>query len=271
MYSKRGYLSKEDQEKIVKWVGEKPISEIARLLDRNPTTIRNWIDKHVRGGNDGHKANINKELKETSSWKQLKQEFGPKELELFQEKYSEFMIQFSKEGILPSERMQIFHLIKSEILSSRCLQTQYRISEEIQRIETEQDRFSKQLADAGKKPTRTELDYITSLDDQLDSRRKSVQELAREYNTLQKNQGDLMKTLKATRDQRVKEIMERPVDFISLIKMLQDEEVAQREGRHMELLKLAGENAYNKLQQPHEYADRVVDLPIFIPEGEESK
>lgn len=268
MYAKRGHLSKEDQEKIIKWAGEKPISEIARLLDRNPDSIRKWIDKNTKG-DDGHKANINKELKETSSWKQLKQEFNPKELELFQEKYSEFMIQFSKEGILPSERMQIFHLIKSEILASRCLQAQYRITEEIQRIETEQDRFQKQLDDSGKKPTRGELDYMSSLDNQLDTRRRSVQDLAKEYNTLQKNQGDLMKTLKATRDQRVKEIMERPVDFISLIKLLQDEEVAAREGRHMELLRLAGENAYKKYQTPHEYADKLIDVPINIPERED--
>ena len=275
MYAKRGKLSKEDQEKIVKWIGDKPIAEIARLLDRDPNSIRRWIDKHgakapvsteydLNKSEDGFQALFNRDLKGTSAWKQLKHEFNPKELELFQEKYTEFMTQFSKEGVLPSELMQIFHVIKSEILTNRCLKAQYRLGEEIQRIEVEQDRLAKQALE--RKPTKSEQDYMISLDDQVMNRRKGIQELAREYNTLQRNQADLMKTLKATRDQRVKEITDKPVDFMGLIKTLQDQEIAQREGRQMELLRLAGENAYAKLQKPHVYADKVEDFPFLIPE-----
>ena len=48
--------------------------------------------------------------------------------------------------------------------------------------------------------------------------------------------------------------------------MLEDEELREKQGREMEILKLATTKAQDNLKALHTYADQSVDQPFLIPE-----
>ena len=48
--------------------------------------------------------------------------------------------------------------------------------------------------------------------------------------------------------------------------MLEDEEIREKEGKEMEILKIATEKAKNQLSQYHTYQDNIVDRPFLTPE-----
>ena len=80
-------------------------------------------------------------------------------------------------------------------------------------------------------------------------------------------QQKISKDLKATREQRIKRIEDGKSSWIGLIRMLEDEEVREREGREMEILKRATDKAKESLHEYHTYNDNKVDVPLLTPES----
>ena len=48
--------------------------------------------------------------------------------------------------------------------------------------------------------------------------------------------------------------------------MLEDEELREKQGREMEILKMATEKVQKDLQDLHTYADGSIDKPLYLPE-----
>jgi hypothetical protein len=112
-----------------------------------------------------------------------------------------------------------------------------------------------------------------NIETQLQAARASEQSHTNEYVKLQERYDNIMKSLKATRDQRVKDIASSRVNFLGLVKMLQQKEMQLREGRAAELMRIAGEKEHKRLGRLHEFEDGSVDRPILsadtVDQGDE--
>jgi hypothetical protein len=267
--AKRGQLSQQERAYITKHAYKKTPAEIGAKLDRTPETIQRFINDHVRPP-EGHNADpeeverivIRQDLRAGEKWKRLQEELTAKEIVFFEEMYVELMGQF-KNDVLPTEEGQIFNAIRFEILKSRNLVARRRALDDIERLEKTQTDFLatfggdiNQMGDADKA-------FALSLETQLQVARKQEQDRTNEYVKLQERLDKLMESLKATRDQRVKQIESSKVSFVEVIKVLNRRDVQEREGRQNELLRMASEVEYERLGRPHRYEDNQEDSPIL--------
>ena len=110
---------------------------------------------------------------------------------------------------------------------------------------------------------------LTSLETQLSFSRNSIANYTNEYTKLLNEQQKISKDLKATREQRIKRIEDGKSSWVGLIRMLEDEELREKEGREMEILSMATEKAKKTLFEYHSYADNNVDKPFLTPESVE--
>ena len=107
---------------------------------------------------------------------------------------------------------------------------------------------------------------LTNLETQLSFARNSISSYTNEYTKLLNEQQKISKDLKATREQRIKRIEDGKSSWVGLIRMLEDEEIRENEGRRMEILNMATEKSKEKLLEYHTYADDIVDKPFLIPD-----
>ena len=106
-----------------------------------------------------------------------------------------------------------------------------------------------------------------NLETQLSFARNSIANYTNEYTKLLNEQQKISKDLKATREQRIKRIEDGKSSWVGLIRMLEDEDIREKEGREMEIISMAAEKARKNLQQYHEFADNSVDRPFLTPES----
>ena len=88
----------------------------------------------------------------------------------------------------------------------------------------------------------------------------------KEVRELNKEHEDLLRALKASREQRISRIENSQKSFMELIKNIYDEEFKEREGRLSSLAKLASQKELERLSQTHQYMDGQVDQPILSNE-----
>jgi len=100
--------------------------------------------------------------------------------------------------------------------------------------------------------------------------KNSIANYTNEYTKLLNEQQKISKDLKATREQRIKRIEDGKSSWTGLIRMLEDEEIREKEGREMEILALATDKIKDKLYDYHNYADNTVDRPFLTPDTVEN-
>ena len=96
--------------------------------------------------------------------------------------------------------------------------------------------------------------------------RNSIANYTNEYTKLLAEQQKISKDLKATREQRIKRIEDGKSSWIGLIRMLEDEQLREKQGREMAILDLATNKYKQKLSEYHTYEDNTVDRPFLTPE-----
>jgi hypothetical protein len=267
MSRKRGRLSPEEREFIAANAATLSPEDIAVQLNRTPEVVADYIGQHVnkRPGSvqaAAEKAVVRQELRESAAWKNLKDEFTQEELKYFEEMYVSLMSQF-KGDVLASEETQIFQAVKFELLMSRNLKERKRAREDIDRLEEMQAEYLKQFNGKPGMMADEEREAVLAMETQINVAKAAEQSRTTEYVKLQERHEALMKSLKSTRDQRVKQIESAKVNFLGVLKMLQDRDVQRREMRHNELFKLAGATEGVRLGRPHTFEDGNEDSPIL--------
>ena len=269
MKTKKGRLSSTEQTYILKHMNNSSPAQISVKLRRTEKTVKQFIEKNREfftksQAKEGSNAEIKKELQTTEWWARIKEEFSGRELKLFEERYLELMYQFTdKNKVLTTERIQIVQAIKFEILMSRNLVGRQEAVKEIIHLQKIQNDFMRKFGSDTSSMTDLERDYHLNLETQIQAAKSTENAKTNEYVKLQNQHDDLMKALKGTRDQRIKEIESGEKNFLGLIKMLQDREVQEKEGREMELTRIATERKLNQLGQLHKYIDGQYDRPIL--------
>lgn len=265
---RKGRLGKEDQAYIRASAYKVPVEEIAAKLDKTPEMVQRYIEDHVpvpKGDKNSERLAIRQGLRRSLAWQQLNDEFTPKEIEYFEEEFAKMMSQF-KGDVLPTEEKQIFQLIKFEILMNRNLKARQRAVQDIAELREMQ----KGILDAvggdrtllGEADKERLLEYQTA----IENARAADNARTKEYKELHSEHSDLMKTLKGTRDQRIKQIESSKVSFLGLLKMLQDKDARDVEGEFMGVMDAASKKEWERLAKPYKYADGNEDQPLLTAE-----
>jgi hypothetical protein len=264
---KLGRLTDKERQKIRDLAGKLPVEEIAAKLGRTVETVERYaaeVDQttYVLRQGEAEKVSIREGLRATEAWKRLKQELAADEIAYFEEAYAKLMAQL-KGNVLPSEETQIFDSIKFEILKSRNMIERRKALEEIKRLEKMQADLLKKYQGDALRMGDSDKEFLMSLEQHLRAARADEQSRTTEFVKLQERHDALGKSLKTTRDQRIKQVESENVNFLGVVKMLNDRDRQAAEGRQMELMRLAGENEYERLGRPTEYEDDSVDNPIL--------
>lgn len=268
---KRGRLGHDEMDYIRANAHTKSAEDIGKKLDRSEDVVRKYIRDHVPPPKavtvaeveDAEKITIRQELRNSEAWKVLKDEFSPEELKYFEEAYIKMMGQMQG-NVLPTEEVQVCQAIKYQLLMSRNLKERKKCREDIDRLEDMQRDFLHQFGGDVSQMSDDQKDFSLNLETQLNAARQGEQSRTTEYVKLEDRHADLMKALKTTRDQRIKQVDTAMKDgFLSVIKALSTRDEQERQGRQIELVKLAGKKEYVRLGRPQTYEDGADDNPIL--------
>jgi len=271
---RRGRLSKKDQKFIRDNFGTLSAEEIAEKINKTAEGVEKYISfNNLLPAKDRREVAIVREVavdsaieyafKNSADWPQLRQQFTKTELDLFVSKYAQYVSQFNND-VLPTERTQIMIAIKLEILLDRNMRDKKVFLEDIEKA---RERADKLYSKGFEKLDVHEKKLLNTLESEISALNSARSSLTSEIDKNLDKHAKVMRELKGTRDQRIKNIENSKKSWIDLIKALQeDEKFRQREGRYMQLMKIAEEKSHKKLGQDHRYMDGQFDKPILSAE-----
>jgi hypothetical protein len=260
MAKKRGQLSLDEEKFITDNVGDLSAEQIASALNRNVDPINRYIDEqqlyslHDKSENE----TLKRKLHSKTFWNEIVRQFDEDsgELEYFEDTWVGLIKQF-REDVLPAEELQIKQFITIDILINRSMKERKRHISETEKLQKLVDK------EYEKNETDRDIPKLANLETQLSFARNSIASYTNEYTKLLNEQQKISKDLKATREQRIKRIEDGKSSWVGLIRMLEDEDIREKEGREMEILAMATEKAKQNLYEYHQYADNNVDSPIL--------
>ena len=235
--------------------------QIAEKLDRDPASIRDWIEKNVGfSASQKKEAAVANELKAKPYYRELSNQFSAEELEMFEFHFKKMWSQF-KDDVFHTEEMQIIDTIKLEILMNRILKSQMDNQQEVlmnERLVQDEKARDKDQRD---------MDLIINMERQIAILRASQETLSKDYKDLQTRKATMLKDLKGTREQRVKAIEDSKLTFASLVKKIAtDPQYRSQLGLEMEKMRLAMESEKERLSEYISFDDGQVDQPFLTPE-----
>ena len=261
---KRGQLSLDEEKFIRDNLQSLTIDQIAIELNRNPAPIKRYIsESNLYQNSDQQKEDelLKQKLYSKSFWSEIKKQFDDEsgELEYFENVWVNLIKQF-REDVLPAEELQIKQFITIDILINRSMKERKRHISETEKLQRLVDKEYEKSED------QRDIPKLANLETQLTFARNSIASYTNEYTKLLAEQQKISKDLKATREQRIKRIEDGKSSWVGLIRMLEDEEIREKEGREMIILNMATDKAKQKLSEYHTYQDGKIDIPLLTPE-----
>jgi len=265
MSKKRGQLSLDEEAFIKDNFTKLSVEEIANSLNRSTAPITRFITEqnlYVSDDENREKDTIRQKLRSKSFWNEIVKQFDNDsgELDYFEEIWINLIKQF-REDVLPAEELQIKQFITIDILINRSMKERKRHISETEKLQRLVDKEYEKPED------QRDIPKLSNLETQLSFARNSIASYTNEYTKLLNEQQKISKDLKATREQRIKRIEDGKSSWTGLIRMLEDEEIREREGREMAIMSMAANKAKENLYDLHTYQDGSVDMPILCPES----
>lgn len=259
---KRGQLSLDEEKFISDNINTLTIEDIASHLNRNVAPIKRYIGENKLVNNeDDDSESLRYKLHSKIFWKEIKRQFNDTdgELEYFEDTWINLIKQF-REDVLPAEELQIKQFITIDILINRSMKERKRHIEETAKLQGEVDKEYNKPEDT------RDVARLMNLETQLSFARNSIANYTNEYTKLLNEQQKISKDLKATREQRIKRVEDGKSSWVGLIRMLEDEEIREREGKEMAIIGLATDRSKALLQQYHNFQDNTIDRPFLTSE-----
>tara|TARA_B100000902_G_scaffold12631_1_gene15401 strand:- start:3431 stop:4267 length:837 start_codon:yes stop_codon:yes gene_type:complete len=262
---KRGQLSLEEEQYIRDNVATLPVQQIAENLNRTIKPVERYISESKIGlkskDEQENDTTLRQKLHAKTFWIEITKQFDKStgELQYFEDTWIGLVKQF-REDVLPAEELQIKQFITIDILINRSMKERKRHIADTEKLQDEVDKEYKLPEDVRDTPK------LVNLETQLSFARNSIANYTNEYTKLLNEQQKISKDLKATREQRIKRIEDGKSSWIGLIRMLEDEEIREKEGREMEIMAMAVDKNRKLISEYHNYADDTVDSPLLTPE-----
>jgi len=267
---KRGQLALEEQQFIRDNIDSLSIEQIAEALNRTVKPIQRYVTESKIGiqskDEQENDRTLRQKLHAKTFWIEITKQFDEStgELQYFEDTWIGLVKQF-REDVLPAEELQIKQFITIDILINRSMKERKRHIADTEKLQEEVDKEYKLPEDVRDGPK------LANLETQLSFARNSIANYTNEYTKLLNEQQKISKDLKATREQRIKRIEDGKSSWIGLIRMLEDEEIREKEGREMEIMNMSVEQQIKKLSEYHTYQDGEVDTPLLTPETVKEK
>jgi hypothetical protein len=263
---KRGQLSLDEEKFIRDNIDSMSIGDIADDINRNVAPVERYVNEN-KLLNSTSKADydlLKRKLHSKTFWPEIIKQFDIEtgELSYFEDTWIGLVKQF-REDVLPAEELQIKQFITIDILINRSMKDRKRHIAETEKLQAIVDK------EYDKPEDQRDIPKLTSMETQLSFARNSIANYTNEYTKLLNEQQKISKDLKATREQRIKRIEDGKSSWTGLIRMLEDEELREREGREMEILSMSANKAMSQMKEYHKYQDGVIDRPFLTPESVE--
>lgn len=262
---KRGQLSLQEEQYIRESYPDQSIEDIANYLNRSSAPIKRYITENQLAIPENEKNDsefLKQKLHSKTFWSEILRQFDEEtgELQYFEDTWIGLIKQF-REDVLPAEELQIKQFITIDILINRSMKERKRHIAETEKLQREVDK------EYAKLEIERDIPKLANMETQLSFARNSIANYTNEYTKLLNEQQKISKDLKATREQRIKRIEDGKSSWTGLIRMLEDEEIREKEGREMEILSLATNKYKAKLEDYHQYEDKKLDRPFLTPES----
>lgn len=264
MPKKRGQLALDEEKYIKDNINSLSIEEIANNLNRTVAPISRYIEEQSLMMSDSEKNDndhLKYKLRSKTFWNEIKRQFDEDtgELQYFEDTWVGLIKQF-REDVLPAEELQIKQFITIDILINRSMKERKRHIAETEKLQKQVDR------EYEKSENERDIPKLANLETQLSFARNSIANYTNEYTKLLNEQQKISKDLKATREQRIKRIEDGKSSWTGLIRMLEDEELREKEGKEMAILSMAANKTLKKMSEYHSYQDGVLDKPFLTPD-----
>ena len=267
MNKKRGQLSLDEEKYIRDNVNSLAIEDIAEYLNRSTAPVKRYIEEQqlfVSSDDKKDDETLRYKLHSKTFWSEIIRQFDEDtgELKYFEDTWIGLIKQF-REDVLPAEELQIKQFITIDILINRSMKERKRHISDTEKIQIlVDDQYAKPEIER-------DIPKLANLETQLGFARNSISNYTNEYTKLLNEQQKISKDLKATREQRIKRVEDGKSSWTGLIRMLEDEEIREREGKQMEILALATARVKQKVTEFHQYNDGGIDKPFLTPESVE--
>lgn len=261
---KRGQLSLDEEKFIRDNISSLSINDIAENLNRNVEPVKKYAEQNYLFSDQSDTNYLKLKLHSKPFWSEITKQFDNStgELEYFENTWVSLIKQF-REDVLPAEELQIKQFITIDILINRSMKERKRHIADTEKLQNEVDK------EYAKDENVRDIPKLANLETQLSFARNSIANYTNEYTKLLNEQQKISKDLKATREQRIKRIEDGKSSWAGLIRMLEDEEIREKQGKEMEILKMATAKTRNELEQYHQFANNTIDKPFLTPDSVE--
>ena len=253
--AKRGRMSDEEKLFLDQYLESKSDKQLSLELDRTIDFVSKYRKSKPHTERTEAEDEIVTKLYNLYFWKEIKTQISTEELRSFESRWVVLNKQF--QDILPTDQMQMKDLIILEILINRVLTEKHGVLSTI-------DRLGKQLKREEDKPIEfQDTNLMLNIETQLNAAMASQNSRTTEHMKLQEKKDAKFKDLKATRDQRFKQLEDSRKSFFDLMKILDEKDSREKEGRQIELMKLSSKKKAKELGKYTEYDDGTVDRPLL--------
>ena len=246
---KRGQLGLEEEEFIRNNIGVISIEEIAEKLNRTTKPIEKYISESKIGiktiDEQENDKTLRQKLHAKTFWTEIERQFDEStgELAYFEDTWIGLVKQF-REDVLPAEELQIKQFITIDILINRSMKERKRHIADTEKLQVKVDE------EYSKPEDQRDIAKLANLETQLSFARNSIANYTNEYTKLLNEQQKISKDLKATREQRIKRIEDGKSSWVGLIRMLEDEDIREKEGREMAIMAMATQKTRKTFRIP---------------------
>ena len=263
MSKKRGKLSTEEGNFILKNVHKLNIQEISDALNRTTKPIEKFlknqeVQTETVSDNEYQYNLLLKRLKSRNYYKEVVKMLTEDELCRFEEEWVEVILQF-KDDVLYTEEVGGKGWIILQVLADRSMKSRKDAMNDATRLQDEIV-LEMQLDDNKDKIKISELNHQVGL------ARESMIAFTREYAQMLDRIKETEKSLKMAREARIKRIEDSKTSWQGFIRLLEDEQFRKHKGQDAEIGRMAMEKEKERLSQWHKYEDGVVDQPFLTSE-----
>jgi hypothetical protein len=265
MSRNKGGLSLSNKRYINKNFDKKPATEIAAFLGKPVELILNYIkielgsspapDSSNKSPTQQRDQRVN--LRNRPEWFDISEQYTPRELNIFEEKYHRYMKQFQYD-VEPTEERQIFDMIGLEIDIDRNKKSRKR----------NMDLREARLREISKEEKKDDKDgrQITLWQNDVLALESATSNSMKELKDLMDRKDKLNEYLMGNRDQRLKESTSSKTSWVDIIKYLNSPESRTWESKRLAAMNLAVEKEKERLSSYNEYADGKIDRPFLNSE-----
>ena len=235
--------------------------EIASFLNRTVKFVKERIAQIPVVQEIEDRGDAVAQLHSSHLWPEIRRSLLTSEVRFFEQQWAKLIDQFSTNEILATDEMMIKDLVMLELSGLRATAEKKKVLLMMQDCESRLDRERKKPMD------QRDMGLTAMLKDELTSLRVCLPQLSKEQLDFQQRKDQKLRDLKATREQRYKQIEESKKNVFELIKTLDEFKKRKQEGRWMELMKMGADKIENDWNDIIEFEDGTYNRPMLTPEA----